>query len=459
MTLESRALLLLVTCLPACFSPDDPQQSATNDADTDLPGSTSGVDSAGDSTLGDPSDPSTTGSSTVDPSGGSTSSGDPSTDGDSSSGDEGSTGSGEDESSTGADAEPACGDGTAQPGEFCITELSPADAPCPPERLRAGDLDGNGRIDLVYASVEDAELGIMLGDGDGGFGSGPAEALSPFVPTLGHFNDDDDVDIAFLDSAIELNVVLNDGSGSLPGSSSGVAVIGNVAVATGDLDGDGYDDVVSVGNGSSIGIALSNGGGSGVLTPTTVGQIGGNALRNGIVVTDLDGNADLDFAFTDVLSGGRVVACRGDGSGAASSCEGFAVGNLPVGLAAGDIDGDGSTDLVAADSLSNTATILFGQGNGAFEDGVAVATGTSPQQVALADLDNDGFDDLVVTHSGDATVRVFLFDPDVGTMGRPMVFDVDSGTPTAADFNGDGATDIAVGNATQSTVSLLLSDA
>ena len=190
--------------------------------------------------------------------------------------------------------------------------------------------------------------------------------------------------------------------------------------------------------------------------------MGGNAIRNGVVIVDLDGNDNLDFAFTDILNGGQVTACRGDGTGAASSCDAFAVGGLPVGLAAGDIDGDGSTDLVSADSLSNTATILLGQGNGAFEDGVAVPTGEGPQQVALADLNLDGFDDLVVTHAGDATVRLFLFDPDLGTMEPSAVFDTEVGTPSdivTADFNDDGAVDIAIGNANESAVGLLLSDA
>ncbi len=364
------------------------------------------------------------------------------------------------ESSTGVTAE--CGDGAAQPGEFCIAEVSTLSVGCPPQRVQVGDLDGNGRVDLVYAAVDDAELHIFLGGGDGSFVSGPAEALAPRALTLGHYNDDDDLDIAFLDASIQLNVVLNDGNGSLPGSSSGLSVIGNVEVASGDLDNDGYDDVITAGSGGSIGVALSASGGSGALTPTTVGSVGGSALRNGLVIADLNGNADLDFAFTDILNGGRVVACLGDGDGAASSCNGFAVGDLPMGLAAGDIDGDGSTDLVAADSTSNTVTVLIGQGNGGFEDGVAIPVGNAPNRVALADLDLDGHDDLVVTHMGDASVHVLRYDVSRRAFGSAVVFDVPAGAPTdvvVADFNEDGALDIAAGNDTQAELTLLLSDA
>ena len=457
----SRVLLLALSCVPACFSPENTQNPAT-EAETDTPSPTSTGD-APDATSSSGEDPTnttdvaSTGASTVDPSGASTSS-DQTTDG-TADGTSSTTG-GEEGSSTGA--EPACGDGIAQPGEFCVDAVSTIEVTHPPERLLAGDLDGNARIDLVYAAIDATRLGILLGDGAGDFAEGPSESLNPFIPALGHFNDDDDLDIAFLDTTIALHVVLGDGNGTLPGTSSGVAVIGNVAVATGDLDNDGYDDLLSVGSGSSVGVARSNAGGSGVLTPSTVTDLGGSGIRNAAVITDLDGNDNLDFAFTDILGGGRVVACRGNGSGGASSCSGFEVGSLPVGLAAGDIDADGSTDLVAANSTSSSVTILLGQGNGAFEDGVEVPAGSNPQRVALADLDLDGFDDVIVTDGTDATVRIYRYDPDAEALGRPLVFDLEAGTPSdvvTGDFNDDGALDVAVGNTTAAAVTLLLSDA
>lgn len=445
----SRALLLSLMGLVGCFSPEDgdPPPGAETDAGTtgDSPVTTTGFPMT--SSTGDEPPASTT------------------EDGSSSGEDETSTGapgsstSGTGGSSTGA--EPACGDGTAQAGEFCIDALSTLELTATPQRLLVGDLDGNARLDLVYAAVDAGTLGVLLGDGQGGFGQGPAQPLSPQVATLGHFNDDDALDIAYLDTAILLHVVLGDGNGTLPSSSTGASGIGNVALATGDLDNDGYDDVLSVGAGGAIGLAVSDDAGTGTFTATTIEGLG-NGLRNGVVVADLDGNDDLDFAFTDVLGEGQVVACRGNGAGGTSSCSPHPVGSLPVGLAAGDIDADGSTDLVAANSVSNTVTVLRGQGNGTFEDGVEVPTGASPQQVALADLDLDGFDDLIVSHTGDAVVHLRLYDPDAGVFGRPWVFDIPAGTPTdiaVGDFNDDGALDVAVGNATEAALSLLLSDA
>jgi len=441
------------------FSPDDPPlvaQTGSSGSPTTSGPETDGAEGSGstgsgptsatsstDATEGTGVDASTTGSASA--------SGETSSSGDTSSGDETSTG-----------AEPACGDGSAQPGEQCLGDAVVLDVGCPPQRLNAGDLDGNGNVDLVYAAVDDAELHVFLGDGGGDFVAGPAEALGPRVLTLGHFNADEDLDIAFLDAAIELNVVLNDGNASLPGNSSGVAVVGNLAIASGDLDNDGYDDVVTVGGGSSIGISLSNPGGSGVLTPATVGGVGGTGSRNGVVVADLNGNADLDFAWTDILGGGRVMACLGDGAGGAASCNGFDVGDLPTGLAAGDVDGDGITDLATADTNSNSATVLLGQGNGGFEDGITVPMGSGPQRVVLADLDNDGFDDLVVTHGGEPAVHMARYDLGTGTFEASTVLAVSVGTPTdvvAADFNGDGALDLAVGNTSASAVTLWLSEA
>ncbi len=454
-----RRLALLVPCLSACFSPSEPDEAGANGGttqDTDS-GTSATTPTSESSPTATTNGPGTTASTTA------TSTTAPSTATDSSSSSSSTTESNADSSSSSSTGAPAeCGNGIAEPGEFCITETTALEVNCPPNLLASGDIDGNSRLDLLYAAVSDAEIHIFLGDGGGGFVGGPAEALSPQTITLGNFNDDDDLDIAYLDSSAELNVILNDGNGSLPGANMGTAVIGNTATAAGDLDNNGFDDVISVGPGSSIGVALFDSNGSGGFMPTTVGQIGGNGIRNDVVVADFNGNDNLDFAFSDTLGDGRVTACLGDGNGGSSSCNSFPAGDLPMGLAAGDFDGDGNTDLVTADVLSDTVTLLRGQGNGGFETGVALIVGDGPRYVALADLDLDGYDDLVVSHGTDFSIHVLRFDPTQDEFGAAVVFQSEGAAPTnitAADFNEDGAVDLAVGNATESVITLLISDA
>jgi len=139
------------------------------------------------------------------------------------------------------------------------------------------------------------------------------------------------------------------------------------------------------------------------------------------------------------------------------------VGVNPVGVAVGDFNGDGITDLAAANQGSNTISVLLGDGLGNFTPapGSPFTVGSEPNFIAVADFNGDGFVDLAVTNFGGNTVSVLLgngtggFSPASGspfTVGR---------APTGiavGDFNGDGIADLAVTNQSDSTVSVLLGD-
>ena len=312
----------------------------------------------------------------------------------------------------------------------------------------------------------DAEVHAYLGDGAGGFtfASGEAFGPGPRDVAVGQFDDDGLLDIAFPagQAAPVVNVIINDGGPSISIPPDQYPVASADHIATGDLDGDGFDDIVAVGDAIGISVLRSNAGGAGTFTGPVNQNIASGTTKLEVVVAEFNNNANLDVAVA--LDNNQVSVCLGNGNGGFTGCNQFDVGGEPYGLAAGDFDGDSNTDIVTANRADATLTVLWGQGNGGFDDEVlTIATGTTPLAAAAGDLDNDGADDIATVSNDDGFVYVYRTD---GAGGFEEVV-YDQGDITLSpesiifgDVNDDGALDIIVGNSTASvtTFGLILSE-
>jgi hypothetical protein len=128
-------------------------------------------------------------------------------------------------------------------------------------------------------------------------------------------------------------------------------------------------------------------------------------------------------------------------------------------MATADFNGDGRTDLAVANSAGSSVTVLLRQPGGGFaaDAGSPISVGAVPITVAAADFNGDGRTDLAVATNSAGTVTVLLRQPGGG-------FGADSGSPisvpsayglAAADFDGDGRIDLAVSQDSPGTLAVL----
>ena len=153
---------------------------------------------------------------------------------------------------------------------------------------------------------------------------------------------------------------------------------------------------------------------------------------------------------------GGVAVLLNNGDGTFHSAVTWPAGNQPVGVAVGDVDGDGVPDIVTADWQSNTVSVLIGKGDGTFEAPVSYQVNLRPEGVILGDFNGDGNLDIAVGTAVGASIDVLLND---GKGKFPTVVESPCGAQpeylAAYDFDGDGHLDIAATDPLDGAVSIL----
>jgi uncharacterized repeat protein (TIGR01451 family) len=150
------------------------------------------------------------------------------------------------------------------------------------------------------------------------------------------------------------------------------------------------------------------------------------------------------------------------GTAPPASCPSFAMSarydvGAATGVALGDFNRDGRTDLASVSHDRNTLSVLLGHGNETFRAPVAYAVGIAPMAVTAADLNGDGKLDLAVANAGSTTISLLLGNGD-GTFQAAVQHQAGANPfgIAAGDFNRDGRSDLAVANNGASSVTILL---
>jgi hypothetical protein len=195
---------------------------------------------------------------------------------------------------------------------------------------------------------------------------------------------------------------------------------------------------------------------AGVFTPTAPLISGGKNIR-GAQLIDLNHDTFIDIVVANYRTT-SVTAWLNNGAGVFTTSGTFATGvagRNPTSLSVGDFDHDGNWDVAVSNLKKNQISVLLGDGAGTFRlQTEADYSKLKPKlgawvSIAAGDVDGDGKTDLVVGNAAYNEVDVLLAVGN-GTFSTPYRFKVGNvliKNPAAialTDFNNDGGLDIAV---------------
>lgn len=377
----------------------------------------------------------------------------------------------------------SCGAGQAnvanqQQTLFAPAPGSPMAVGCGAGNVVAGDLNNDGKPDLLVACAEERKLTVLLnrGGSDGLFRSANSLPLTnpPGDMVLGDVNGDNKLDVA-IDSHDSYGVVLllGDGKGGFGLAPHSPIVMKDGThphthgLAFGDLNGDRKLDLITVNSSDNdVSIAFGDGRGNFLRAPNSF-MVGPSPYPSAL--GDVNNDGRLDIVATATATGPQraqqlprsfaLTLLLNDGRGSFRRSELALRTGQPWFADIGDLNGDHKLDLVVTHHDQTKLTVMLGDGTGRFTEvrSSPFDWGRNAFQVTLADVNHDGNND-VLAGSGEG-VRIMLGDGRGNFRTAPgSPFQTGRGVWRLAitDVNGDNKPDIITTNLESHSVGILL---
>jgi len=308
-----------------------------------------------------------------------------------------------------------------------------------PVSIGLGDFNSDGKLDIAVANNLDSSISVRLGNGNGGF-SGTTEinlGLQPKTVAVRDFNNDGKTDIAAFNGGFDPSVIfLGDGSGNFTAAPTEVVVnLRSDDIGTGDFNNDGQEDI-AVANSDANNVTVFLGNGTGIFSNNNTIVVNAGLRPAAVAVGDFNGDGRQDLAIANVGSGTSAsnVSIVLGGCNAAPTItaaigltrqEGGAGGNSTIATVADDGGNGNVVVTIGSENPKNGVTISnvvntggtitadiiadCGASNATFTlfatDGTTAITPTLTVSVIANPAPVLSYDDQVVTSNGSRSIN------------------------------------------------------
>lgn len=322
-----------------------------------------------------------------------------------------------------------------------------------------GDFNGDGKLDVALTAVGQSLVYVLIGNGDGSFQKAKSYPGSPSLHAYGlaagDFNKDGKLDLVVSDGGdvAAVSLLFGNGDGTFQAPVPCSAGPAPTTVAVGDFNNDGNLDIatasLSGGPANKGGVAVLVGNGDGTFQSSVLYSAG--VAPNSVVVGNINGDTSLDIAAG--TTGSIVAVLLGNGDGTFQKPIRNSIGVNPHYVGLGDFNGDGKLDVVATLENRNTDTnkviIALGNGDGSLKTPLTITSPPRPQATAIADFNLDGALDLAIgaSNSDGLDGLYLLLGKGNGNFSHGGNYQTGTSIPAATavgDLNGDGHPDLVV---------------
>lgn len=334
--------------------------------------------------------------------------------------------------------------------------------------IELGDINGDGRDDLVMSSSSQSDFIIFVQNAQGQL---EAAANSPFPGsrsqerfTIADVNGDGRNDLISIDDADrELNVYLQDAQGGLAAAPySPIPTQPSRELVVGDLNGDGFNDVAAVNQDAAQVTVFLQDPVTHALAEANFSPLGSDDRPLSLNIGDFDGNGLNDLAVVSDSFNTLQIYRQRDGMLRREQSS-LSTDARPFGVTVGDFDSNGQADLVVSGFAADTLQIFHQNGQAALQLQTVGPNnaGVRAVHMSIEDLNGDGLNDVIITDFFGSQLLIY----EQNRLGKlseaPRILSLPGrvGIHVVGDFNGDSRPDIAVTDTDGATLTVYFQDA